>query len=742
MKVLKIIGKIFKWLFGFALISGVVVLFGAGVYILPKIQDAPEITENTLINVTAGTTNMYDSQGNIIYSDTENRRDYINIEDVPQKYIDLLLSTENREYYQENGFSPKGLYNAGLSLFKEKVLKKGTARGGSTIEQQLIKNLVFSSSEADRTIDRKIKEIYLSIQMDKNFSKDQILEWYINLIFLGEFSNGANTISITYYGIPLSELKGEDPETISKLAIIAGLGQSPSAYNLYDNPEAVKKRRAEVLDSTVAAGKITEELAEQAKNVDVTSGLKERFWRNTEILAVINKHSAYITSALEQVKELGYDIKRTPLQIYTGLNQETNEFVKNYYDNSYYYEDDRQQIATTIIDNNTGYVLAEYGGRYSEAFGINRATQRTRSSGSAIKPFLSYGPAIEYFGFGSGYRLDSSPYVYPGTNFVANNYGGAVYGIVDMAFALKMSLNTPANRLLDEVVGSQNAKNFLQGLNMDVKDYYGGADALGLDVSTRDLAGAFAALSNKGVYKKPQYITKIKFNDGSEKEIKFEEVKAMKESTAYVLLKMLENVPKRDGTAIAAIIPEFQGYAVKTGTVGYAGDDGIWRPDAASSDGWIAGTTKNISMAVWMGYDSPNEPENYLSYSNKSNQQLFRDMMVHFNSGKDTSDWAKPSTVTQNGNIFTPNDAVTESSKFITPIATEFTVDGSSSSVIDKKKIKITDKGTPSYAIPENSDEILNWEASITDKESIALWKTYPNNSRAAIASSENAFFE
>jgi len=195
-----------------------------------------------------------------------------------------------------------------------------------------------------------------------------------------------------------------------------------------------------------------------------------------ETLDTITEHSAYITSALEQVQELGYDIKTTPLQIHTGLNQSINSDVKSIIDNWAYFDSDEHQIATTVIDPNTGYVLAEYGGRYQEAYGLNRATQRSRSTGSAIKPFLSYGPAIEYFGLGSGHQLDTSNYTYPGTNFVAHNYDGAVYGIRDMTFALKMSLNTPAIRLLDNVVGSNNAKKFLAGMNMDIQETYGGQD--------------------------------------------------------------------------------------------------------------------------------------------------------------------------------------------------------------------------------------------------------------------------
>ena len=237
-KSFKILGKILLFTLKLGLLLSIVGLIAGIIYTSNIVKEAPEINEQMLVNATGGTTTMYDANGNIIYKDYSHKRDYIKIEDAPKLYKDLLLNTENKNFYKEKGVSPEGFLNALIGFIK----KGNNARGGSTIEQQLIKNLVFSSGVKDRNINRKIKEAWLSFQMDNNFSKDKILEWYINLIFLGENSYGANTISNTYYGKPLSEIKGNTPEEISKLAIIAGLGQSPSLYNLYDNPDAVKER--------------------------------------------------------------------------------------------------------------------------------------------------------------------------------------------------------------------------------------------------------------------------------------------------------------------------------------------------------------------------------------------------------------------------------------------------------------------------------------------------------------------
>ena len=211
----------------------------AATYIVHKYtKNLPTITKRSLTS--DASSNMYASNGKLIWSSAVNKRIYVKYKDIPQDYINLLLSTEDRGFYQDRGISPKGLINAGLSYAKEKA-HLGQARGGSSIEQQLIKLSVFSTSVKDRNVKRKIKEMFLAQQLDHNYSKNKILEMYINKIYLGEGSYGAQTIAKTYYNKTLKQLN------LSQLAIIAGLGQAGSYYNLYDNPNAVKIRRNQVL---------------------------------------------------------------------------------------------------------------------------------------------------------------------------------------------------------------------------------------------------------------------------------------------------------------------------------------------------------------------------------------------------------------------------------------------------------------------------------------------------------------
>ena len=645
METLKKLGMVLKKTFKYTLISGAVITVITIPILAYKVKtiidDAPVITEKMLRS--EATSNMYDKNGELIWSQTDIRRNYIQYKKLPDLYVQLLLNTEDATYFQDRGISPKGTINAFVSFGK---------RGGSSIEQQLIKNVAFSTDVKDRTLDRKIKEFWLALQLDTNWNKQQILEWYVNKINMGEGSYGANTIAITYYGHSLDEMKKRTPENIAHLAYIAGLGQAPSGYNAYDHPKQANKRKNIVLQLAYENKLITKKEYQSARKINVTDGLKDRYWRNKEILSKVSQHNAYVTSTLKQLKDLGYDLEKTPIQIHTNMDSKEDDKLQSIVSDPKYYKNDGQQVAVTVVNPQNGAVVAQAGSRNQKSenpYSYNRATQRTRSSGSTIKPFIDYAPAIEYLQIGSNYQLDSSPYQYPGTNIVAQNYGGFTYGVVDMKKALRLSLNTPAIRMLDNVIGSNMAKTFLKNLNMDVKETYGGADALGLNLSTTDFATGFAAIANGGTYRTANYIDKLEFSDGSVKQIKPDEHRSMKASTAYTLAKILEGVPQDDGSAASAKIPEYKGYFVKTGTVAYDDSDGIPRPNLSASDSWMSGATKNTAISIWTGYDSPNEPDHWINADQTTRSDIFIAVMKAFNEGKDTSDFTKPDTVREIG---------------------------------------------------------------------------------------------
>lgn len=706
----------------------VIVCFILGVssatwYINHTLKSTPTITEQMLKS--DGTSNMYDKDGNIIWSSTEIRRDYVKAENIGTMYKKMLLATEDKTFETDKGFSKKGVANMFVTTFLS-FFSKTTARGGSSIEQQLIKMTAFDVSKEtthQSKFKRKIQELWLARQLDENFSKDQILEFYVNKMFLGENSYGAETISRTYFNKSLKELDERTPENLSKVAILAGLGQSPSNYNLYDNPELVKKRRDQVLYASYVNDVITKKEYTEAKKVDITNGLQERYWRNKQVLAQTAKYNAYISATFKQLKSLGYDLDKTPLQIHTYLDTKQQDWLTETVKNQVY-QDDLQQVAVTVMDATNSHVIAMSGGRNEEANGLNRAIQTTRSSGSSMKPFVGYGPAIEYFGYGSNSTWDSSPYTYPGTNIVATNYGGYSYGIVTMQYALAMSLNTPVNRILDGVTGSAYTKQFLSKVGLDVKEHYAGADALGLDVSTEMVATAYATLAQGGKYTAPQYISSLVFSDGSERKINNEQTNAMKESTAYVLNSMLKTTTNPNMSAQKGAIPEFAGLITKTGTTNY--DASLGFVGDVAPDSWIAGSTKSISVAIWTGYDSPNEVGHWIRVDETMKYDLYKTIMRHYNEGKYTSEWSQPSTVAKVGNgLYKPTDTNTNAianPSLINVIDMKQTLDNSKHNL---KKVDVQQEHTDS-GVPKDY-KVGEWNKTLNDEDK-SIYSFYMNN--------------
>lgn len=706
------------WIFRGIAIFGVLFLLGVttiSIYIATVIKSVPTVTSQELIS--DASSNMYDKDGQLIWSSALNKRVYVKSKDIPETYSNLLLATEDQTFYKDAGFSPSGLFNAGLSSIKSAV-GKGSARGGSSIEQQLIKLTVFSTSNKDRTVDRKIKEFFLAQQLYHNYSKKQILEFYVNKMSLGEGSYGAQTISETYFGKTLKQL------SISQQAIIAGLGQAPSTYNLYSNPKAVQTRRNIILKTGLENKVITKSQYKTAVAESVTKDLQKRHWMENSVTKKILENNAYVTSALEQVSDKGYDLAKTPLQITTALDSKQNASVKKLADNKKYYQNSAEQSAITITDPKTGNIVAQYGGRHQKtAFSYNRAISTQRSSGSGIKPLLDYGPAIEYFGWATTHALDGTSYTYPGTNLVAQNFDNASYKSITMQNALRVSANTPAIRTLN-TVGSAKASQFLAQVGMTQNNAPAGSQAIGLDVSTEQMATAYGAVSNGGTYHAARYVTSLKFSDNSVKKYEVNGKRAMKASTAFMLTSMMEGVPNAGGTAPSAKINNVH-QAMKTGTVGYSASSGF--PANANMDVWMNGFTKSTSISMWLGYDEPMKKGHYITdaASAMTNVNLYRDLMVHFSKEKnaDNSEWTKPSTVTQLSGTglaaqYEPNDKVVtlgvkEPEKIDLKKAKIYKTYLSKKISEDTLTIKLED---PSYHKKPDAYKIGSWEQSTQKK--------------------------
>lgn len=661
----------------FFLISTLICLTIITFYIHHETKNLPTIPKRTLSS--DASSNMYSSDGKLIWSSAINKREYVKYNHIPKKYIDLLLSTEDRNFFKDSALSPKGLVNAGLSVIKSK-LHMGSVRGGSTLEQQLIKLSVFSTSAKDRTVNRKIKEAFLAQQLEHNYSKEQILEIYVNKIYLGEGSYGIQTIAKTYWGKPLSKL------SLSQLAIIAGLGQASSYYNLYDRPDAVETRRNQVLKAALDNHKITKNQYELAKSENVTKDLKPRYWQGQRLKPIEEENASFINATLNELTDTGYDLRKTPLQIHTSLDLGMNKEIRDLFNNHpEFFQNKRQQAAITITDPQNGHVLSQNGGRFNNSIvNFNRATSSRRSSGSAIKPINDYGPALEYLGWPSDYRLNSGPYHYAGTNVTATNFGGVSYGIVPMYRAITESMNTPAIRTLD-AVGPLRAKTFSSKLGITQSEPIAGSYALGMNASTAQMAAAYGAFANGGIYKKPEYINYLIFPDFSRKNLPNKGKRAMDPATAYIMTSMLKDViTNKNGTLHDGEIKNIH-MAAKTGTVAYPYGANV--PDDSAMDFWTCGYTTNLSISLWEGYDSPMSKDSYLKDSEaiKKRGKLWKYLIPKLTKNRPNDDFKRPSGVIGYGNSM--RVAHTVKIKSLTNLVPS-TISPTVNDIIDVKKVK------------------------------------------------------
>ena len=599
---------------------------------------------------TYGVTTITDKNGDIIYADTEKVAQPAKLDELPELYTKGIVAVEDANFWNSYGWSIKGTLQGVLGR-----------RGGSTIEQQLIKNTYYNGGRGYDTITRKVHELFLAIQMDQNLSKEDILTYYINKLELGEGTVGAKAAMRVYFNKSPEQLVERTPENIAQLAYIAGLGQAPTTYNLYNGDDGLDRKDL-ILQIWEKANLITTTEKESAQGVDLRATLAERYHYQTAQKEINDTYREYTQEVLNEARDLGYDLSKTTVSIKSYLDKDIYNGIRER-TLSAGYLDGNQEVGVAVM-NTDGIVVGIVGGRGNSDW--NHATQTTRSSGSSMKPFTAYGPLFQYFGdsYNTASLFDSSNYVYPGTSYVMRNFGGATYGMIDAQQSLRWSLNTPVARIDDQILGSARMKTFLSGLGLDTKESYSANDGIGLNISPLQSAAAYNAINNKGIYTKPRFIDSITFVDGTTKTIEPERKQAMNESVAYVLSQMLRGVPKQGiGSALDADIPAYAGYAGKTGSVAFesgANNNAIY--GVGGSDVWYASITNGgYSVVVWMGYDEPNTspqiPDTF-----KGQQILGKNLQLYLNGDKNVPNWDKPSTVNQIlGSGLSAHYAVTDS---------------------------------------------------------------------------------
>ncbi|MFQ7325135.1 MAG: penicillin-binding protein PBP1A [Streptococcus xiaochunlingii] len=617
---------------------------------------APTLSEKDLIATTSS--KIYDNQNNLIADLGAEKRINVKTNEIPTDLVNAIVAIEDHRFFNHRGVD---FIRIGGAFFSN---LRGGRQGGSTLTQQLIKLTYFSTSSSDQTLSRKIQEAWLATQLEQKATKQEILTYYINKVYMSNGNYGMQTAARSYYAKDLKDL------SLPQVALLAGMPQAPNQYDPYTNPEAALQRRNLVLKEMLDMKSITNEQYESAVNTPVTDGLQS--------LTGSSNYPAYMDNYLKEViqqveEETGYNVLTTGMDVYTNVDTAAQKRLWDIYNSDEYvnYPDNELQVASTIIDVTNGKVIAQLGSRHQSSnvsFGTNQAVETNRDWGSAMKPISDYAPAIEYEEYNStGVTIPDTPYNFPGTNTQFYNWDRQYYGNISMVYALQQSRNVPAVRALEKV-GLKNAQKFLSSIGIDYPEMvYANAISSNTSdssnkygASSEKMAAAYATFANGGTYYKPQYVNRVVFSDGTTKNFETSGTRVMKETTAYMMTDMLKSVITA-GIGYNANISGLY-HAGKTGTSNYADNElrkltkdysysSIVTPDES-----FVGYTTQYSMAVWTGYTNRLTP--VLDDGIKVATDVYKQMMLYLyeQNGSGSTDWTQPSGVYRSGSYLYLNN--------------------------------------------------------------------------------------
>ncbi len=600
-----------KLLAGLALVIGIVLIGVVGLVLgslIGFVEDAELIdVENMRLNLTSFVYIEDSETGEMIeyeqLYDTENRI-WVSSSEIPEHLKNAFVAIEDERFYSHSGVDIKRFAGAAIQY----ITKKGNSSyGGSTITQQLIKNL---TRDDDYSVKRKIQEIYRAYNLERELSKDEILEYYLNTIYLSQKCNGVASASLTYFGKEVSTL------SLAECAVLAGITQYPTKYDPLVNPDNNRQRQLVILKKMNDLGFITDKEYKEAKTeklnfVKKNAGDKEKY------------QSYFTDAAIEQVvedlmkkynynKEYAHQILYNGgLQIYLSMDSKMQENMDKVYNDPNAFQKaagaTQPQSSMVIMDPYTGLVKALAGGRGEKEGNrtLNRATQTLRQPGSTIKPLTVYAPALEYGLVTPDSIVNDAPVQFG--EWAPRNDDRSFAGRITVASALRGSRNVPAVKICNYLTPQASFDFMKNNLHVDslVKERKQGGKILsdiglapialgGLTdgVTVLDMCAAYCVFPNGGKYIKPSLYTKVLDSEGNViLEHKAEEQIAMSETTAEDMIGMLTNAVN-GGTGTAARISGMR-VAGKTGTT------------SSNHDRWFVGFTPYYVGAVWFGYDQP-----------------------------------------------------------------------------------------------------------------------------------------
>lgn len=649
---------IIQWLkyVAIAAISFFLLLFVLGALIFGYYaMKAPTLSEKDLVATTSS--KIYDNKNNLIADLGAEKRINVTANEIPTDLVNAIIAIEDHRFFNHRGVD---IVRIGGSFLHN---LHGGSQGGSTLTQQLIKLTYFSTSASDRTLSRKIQEAWLATQLEKKATKQEILTYYVNKVFMANGNYGMQTAAKSYYGKDLKDL------SLPQVALLAGMPQAPNQYDPYSHPEAAQQRRNLVLKEMLDMKSISNKQYEAAVNTPVTDGLQS--------LSSSSSYPAYMDNYLKEVieqveEETGYNLLTTGMDVYTNVDTEAQKKLWDIYNTDEYvnYPDDEMQVASTVIDVNNGKVIAQLGSRHQSSnvsFGTNQAVETNRDWGSTMKPISDYAPALEHEEYTStAATTTDAPYNFPHSSTPVYNWDRSYYGSMSITYAIQQSRNVPAVKALEKV-GLKQAKKFLNGLGIDYPEMvYANAISSNTSdssnkygASSEKMAAAYAAFANGGTYYKPSYVSRVVFSDGTTKEFESEGTRAMKATTAYMMTDMMKTVLLSGNGTNAAISGIYQ--AGKTGTSNYADNEiGKLTKNAYSNivtpDELFVGYTPEYAMAVWTGYSNRFTP--VLDNGIQVATDVYRQMMLYLanNNNSGHTDWTQPSGLYRSGSYLYLNN--------------------------------------------------------------------------------------
>lgn len=602
---------------------GITCLVGFSAFMIYVKAKADPLFDTANLN-TVELTRLFDKDGKEFAKLGSEKREKVSYEQLPEVLIDAVVATEDSRFFQHNGFDAPRFLKAALG----QLAGHSGAGGASTLSMQVVKNS-FTDHLGQKTagkdgIIRKFEDIYLAVfKLEKKYSKEEIIEYYVNNHFLGGNIYGVQEAAKTYFGKDVSELN------LSEAATIAGMFKSPNYYRPNVNPKNATARRQTVLNLMVRHGYITKEEADIAAAIPMDS-----LTTTDSSSGVLSQYQGYIDTVADEItNKYGINPYTTPLLVYTNLDRSRQDAVNSVLNGeNYNWINDKVQTGVSVLDSETGKILAIGNGRNvnnrsnDNVDQYNYATQIKRQPGSTAKPLFDYGPGIEYNNWSTYELFDDAPYSYSNGRSI-KNWDGKYFGTITLRRALSTSRNIPALKAFQKV-DNKKIRKFVTSLGITPEVCNSGykydkekdlcinktdssdtqnpltlheAHSIGAftGVSPLEMSAAYAAFSNGGYYNEPYTVEKIVFRQ-TKKEVTHKSTKAqvMSDATAFMISSVLQDVSLTGGTP--------KNVACKTGTTNF--DDNTMKsyrmPNDAIRDSWVVGYSTKTVIGMWYGYDS------------------------------------------------------------------------------------------------------------------------------------------